>query len=120
MCNFEFFLTQISYYIFIARKKFSFRCEPINFETNSMEMCMAYVTYSYFILKLMDYLDTVFFILRKKWAHVSFLHVYHHLMISVGSYILVLYAPGMKILLLQRLNLLSTFSYYFNLVSVFF
>lgn len=87
---------QMTYYIFIAKTNFSFQCEPINFATDSMGMCVAYVTYSYFILKLIDYFDTVFFILRKKWAHVSFLHVYHHLMISVGSYMLLIYAPGLK------------------------
>lgn len=58
-------------------------------------MYEAYVGYSYFILKLIDYLDTVFFILRKKWAQVSFLHVYHHVMTSVVAYIFMLYAPGL-------------------------
>jgi len=32
----------------------------------------------YFISKGVEYLDTVFFILRKKFNHISFLHVYHH------------------------------------------
>ncbi|CAB1321373.1 unnamed protein product, partial [Coregonus sp. 'balchen'] len=32
----------------------------------------------YFISKGVEYLDTVFFILRKKFNQVSFLHVYHH------------------------------------------
>lgn len=60
-----------------------------------MGMYVAYVGYSYYILKLVDYLDTVFFILRKKWAQVSFLHVYHHVMTSVVAYIFLLYAPGL-------------------------
>lgn len=32
----------------------------------------------YFILKIVDLLDTVFFVLRKKNNQISFLHVYHH------------------------------------------
>uniref|UniRef100_A0A8C1SKK3 Elongation of very long chain fatty acids protein n=1 Tax=Cyprinus carpio TaxID=7962 RepID=A0A8C1SKK3_CYPCA len=32
----------------------------------------------YFISKGVEYLDTVFFILRKKFSQISFLHVYHH------------------------------------------
>ncbi|XP_026006797.1 elongation of very long chain fatty acids protein 4-like [Astatotilapia calliptera] len=32
----------------------------------------------YFISKGIEYLDTVFFILRKKFNQVTFLHVYHH------------------------------------------
>lgn len=52
------------------------------------------MSYSYFALKLFDYLDTVFFILRKKTEHVSFLHVYHHVLISFGAYICVLFSTG--------------------------
>lgn len=32
----------------------------------------------YFVSKGIEYLDTVFFILRKKFNQVTFLHVYHH------------------------------------------
>ena len=32
----------------------------------------------YYISKGVEFLDTVFFILRKKFNQVSFLHVYHH------------------------------------------
>lgn len=30
------------------------------------------------INKLLDLLDTIFFVLRKKQSHVTFLHVHHH------------------------------------------
>lgn len=60
-----------------------------------MGMYAAYMCYSYFILKLTDYFDTIFFILRKKTAHVSFLHVYHHVAVSVGAYVCVLFATGL-------------------------
>lgn len=59
-----------------------------------MAMYTAYMCYGYFILKLTDYFDTIFFILRKKSAHVSFLHVYHHVAVSVAAYICVLFATG--------------------------
>lgn len=32
----------------------------------------------YYVSKGIEYLDTVFFILRKKFNQISFLHVYHH------------------------------------------
>ncbi|KAK7792899.1 hypothetical protein R5R35_005066 [Gryllus longicercus] len=45
----------------------------------------AYVFYKmvrivnlYFWLKIADLLDTIFFVLRKKNTHISFLHLYHH------------------------------------------
>ncbi|CAL1286984.1 unnamed protein product [Larinioides sclopetarius] len=34
--------------------------------------------YNLYILKFVDLLDTVFFVLRKKQNQVSFLHVFHH------------------------------------------
>ena len=34
--------------------------------------------YYYYLTKYMDLLDTNFFIARKKWDHISFLHLYHH------------------------------------------
>lgn len=38
------------------------------------------ITFGYFYLgtKVLDLLDTVFFVLRKRYNHVTFLHVYHH------------------------------------------
>lgn len=37
-----------------------------------------YLAYLWLLLKISDFLDTVFFILLKKNSHVTFLHVYHH------------------------------------------
>lgn len=92
--NHLFFYSQATNYIFIHNTNFSFVCGPPNFSTDPDGMYEAYVGYSYFILKLIDYLDTVFFILRKKWAHVSFLHVYHHVMMSIVTLFGLLYVPG--------------------------
>lgn len=39
---------------------------------------MAGALWWYFVSKGIEYLDTVFFILRKKFNQVTFLHVYHH------------------------------------------
>ncbi|XP_066901317.1 very long chain fatty acid elongase 7 [Halyomorpha halys] len=40
--------------------------------------------YYYYINKIIDLMDTVFFVLRKKQSQVTFLHVYHHV-VMVGS-----------------------------------
>lgn len=85
---------QATRYMFFDDKNFSFRCQLSDFSTDSIGMFTAYLCYSYFILKLADYADTMFFILRKKADHVSFLHVYHHVAVSVAAYICVLFATG--------------------------
>jgi len=43
-------------------------------------------THAYFIAKLLDLFDTVFFVLRKKDNQVSFLHLYHHSVMFVGTW----------------------------------
>lgn len=48
---------------------------------------MANAVYSYFICKLIELLDTVFFVLRKKNRQVSSLHVYHHTLMPICSWI---------------------------------
>lgn len=42
---------------------------------------MGNVLYMFFLSKILDFMDTVFIILGKKWKQLSFLHVYHHLTI---------------------------------------
>lgn len=65
-----------------------FTCMPANPET-------TFATYLYFINKLMDLIETFFFVLRKKPNQVSVLHVYHHIAISVGTYMSLFMGPGM-------------------------
>ena len=48
----------------------------------------------YYISKLVEFLDTVFFILRKKDNQISFLHVYHHASMFPIWWIGVKWVPG--------------------------
>ena len=48
----------------------------------------------YFVVKVTDLLDTVFFVLRKKQNQVTFLHVYHHAGMVMGSWAGVKYIAG--------------------------
>ncbi|KAJ0173720.1 hypothetical protein K1T71_010869 [Dendrolimus kikuchii] len=52
------------------------------------------VCYSYFLLKVFDLLDTIFFAFRKKQNQISFLHVYHHFGMVAVSWGLVKWVPG--------------------------
>ncbi|XP_036405411.1 elongation of very long chain fatty acids protein 4b [Megalops cyprinoides] len=57
---------------------YSYRCQPVNYSDDVNEVRIAAALWWYYISKGVEYLDTVFFILRKKFNQVSFLHVYHH------------------------------------------
>lgn len=57
---------------------YSFRCQPIDRSTTGKPMRMAEIAWWYFISKFTEFTDTVFFVLRKKFDHVSPLHIVHH------------------------------------------
>lgn len=50
-----------------------------NFGSNPKSVPVMTYGYLTFYLKLVEYVETVFFVLRKKQNQVSFLHVYHHI-----------------------------------------
>ncbi|KAL1490974.1 hypothetical protein ABEB36_011641 [Hypothenemus hampei] len=67
----------------------------------------------YFFSKVTELLDTVFFVLRKKQAQVSFLHVYHHSVTMIGSWAYLKYIPGEQGLVIGFLNSLVHIVMYF-------
>ncbi|UYV63389.1 ELOVL4 [Cordylochernes scorpioides] len=48
----------------------------------------------YYFSKVVELLDTVFFVLRKKWSQLTFLHVYHHSTMCALWWIGVKWVPG--------------------------
>ncbi|KAH9523780.1 Elongation of very long chain fatty acids protein 4 [Bulinus truncatus] len=52
------------------------------------------VGWLFFISKLIEFLDTIFFILRKKNNQITFLHVYHHATMTVFTWLGVKFLPG--------------------------
>jgi elongation of very long chain fatty acids protein 4 len=56
-------------------------CNPQNF-TNPP---IGFVLYVFYLSKILDFMDTIFIILEKKWKQLTFLHVYHHTSIFLVS-----------------------------------
>lgn len=50
--------------------------------------------YIYFLAKISELLDTVFFVLRKKDSQITFLHLYHHTVMPMISWGATKYYPG--------------------------
>ncbi|XP_075983193.1 very long chain fatty acid elongase 5-like [Anticarsia gemmatalis] len=82
---------------------YSFVCQAPDEGPNSVEYAW-YVCYGYFVMKLVDLLDTIFFVLRKKQNQVSFLHVYHHFGMVAVAWSIVKWVPGGHCTLLITLN----------------
>ncbi|KAJ8918562.1 hypothetical protein NQ315_013067 [Exocentrus adspersus] len=58
----------------------------------------------YFFSKIIELLDTVFFVLRKKQSQVTFLHVYHHGIMLLFSWVYLKFIPGEQGLFIGFLN----------------
>lgn len=74
--------------------KYSFKCQPVDFSNSVDGLGMMNVAYSYFLSKVIELLDTIFFVARKKNNQVSNLHVWHHSFMCLAMWWGVKFAPG--------------------------
>ncbi|XP_074599548.1 very long chain fatty acid elongase 7-like [Brevipalpus obovatus] len=58
----------------------------------------------FFMSKFVDFFDTVFFVLRKKYTHVSFLHVVHHALVPINCWIGLKFVPSWSAAFMPFLN----------------
>ncbi|XP_039288981.1 elongation of very long chain fatty acids protein 7-like [Nilaparvata lugens] len=91
-------------------------CQPAEMNTNVLriDMCVGYWRYT--IMKFIDLIDTVFFVLRKKNSHMTFLHVYHHCGMALFSWCCLKYFRGEQGVLLGVMNCgvhVIMYTYYF-------
>lgn len=87
------FITIKGYYHTFAQG-YSWMCEPVNYSNEYHAVEITKVAHYYFMTKIVDLLDTVFFVLNKKQSHVSFLHVYHHAGMVMLTWIGMKYVGG--------------------------
>ncbi|XP_072108677.1 elongation of very long chain fatty acids protein 7a isoform X2 [Mobula birostris] len=73
---------------------YTFRCDIVDYSRSPQALRMAWTCWLFYISKLIELLDTVFFVLRKKSGQVTFLHVYHHTIMSFTWWFGVKFAPG--------------------------
>ncbi|XP_054287508.1 elongation of very long chain fatty acids protein 7-like [Macrosteles quadrilineatus] len=91
-------------------------CQPLDMRLNPLRLVLCNAMWHYTVLKIMDLADTVFFVLRKKQDHVTFLHVYHHSAMALFSWATLKYLRGEQAVLLGFMNALVhvvMYTYYF-------
>ncbi|XP_019870251.1 elongation of very long chain fatty acids protein AAEL008004 [Aethina tumida] len=79
--------------------KYNFACEPVG-----NDYAVQSTVWVYFMCKIIELLDTVFFVLRKKYNQVSYLHVYHHTLMPICAWIGTNFLPGGHGTLLGYIN----------------
>uniref|UniRef100_A0A1B6LNZ3 Elongation of very long chain fatty acids protein n=1 Tax=Graphocephala atropunctata TaxID=36148 RepID=A0A1B6LNZ3_9HEMI len=91
-------------------------CHPIPVTNNPLKYVFFANSWYYMISKITDLLDTVFFIMRRKQSHVTFLHVYHHTVMVVSTWIFLKYVRGEQIIAVGLVNSfvhVCMYTYYF-------
>ncbi|KAF5299589.1 hypothetical protein FQR65_LT09394 [Abscondita terminalis] len=73
---------------------YTFGCQEADFSNDKMSLRMAKYVWWTLILKIIELLETVMFVLRKKNNQVSPLHVYHHVSTVVYVWLGVKYYAG--------------------------
>ena len=60
------------------RDHYSWTCQPVDYSNDEKAIIALDATWWYFFSKFIDFFDSFFFVLRKKFSHLSVLHVVHH------------------------------------------
>lgn len=70
--------------------RFLWKCESFSFLSDEDVFVINYGTWCFLSLRIFEFIETVFFVLRKKQSQASFLHIYHHIstVILVWVYII--------------------------------
>lgn len=92
---------------------FSFGCRYTPGRDRYLAVLVWQGSYLYMIAKLLDLLDTIFFVLRKKDSQISFLHIYHHTVTFTFSWYYLKYLPGKEFFYLFKSTIKLNF-FYFN------
>ncbi|XP_013178295.1 PREDICTED: elongation of very long chain fatty acids protein 7-like [Papilio xuthus] len=96
-------------------------CQPVDFSDNEDAVMITRLFYFYYLLKILDLTDTIFFVLRKKVNQVTFLHVYHHAGMVALIWGTTTYYPGGHPALIGIINCFVhaiMYTYYFLTVAV--
>ncbi|XP_053674532.1 elongation of very long chain fatty acids protein 7-like [Anopheles nili] len=73
---------------------YSFTCQTVDYTDSPLSRRMFNLCYVYYLSKLSEFADTVFFVLRKKQSQITDLHVYHHSLTPIEAWILTKFIAG--------------------------
>ncbi|XP_046806644.1 elongation of very long chain fatty acids protein AAEL008004 isoform X3 [Lucilia cuprina] len=73
---------------------YSFRCQPVEYNNNPRVTRMVHACWWYYFSKFTEFMDTIFFVLRKKESQITTLHVIHHGCMPMSVWFGVKFTPG--------------------------
>lgn len=85
-------------------REYGIICAEVDYSNDPLSVRIAFNVWLYFVTKLLDLMDTVFMVLRKKQSQVSFLHVYHHSGMVAASWIATKFTGGGHVIFFGTVN----------------
>ncbi|XP_077560057.1 very long chain fatty acid elongase AAEL008004-like isoform X2 [Haemaphysalis longicornis] len=79
--------------MYLPGGSYSFWCQGITGHVDDRVAELYRTGWVYVVLRYADFLDTVFFVLRKKFNQITHLHVIHHVIVALNVWFYVLFAP---------------------------
>nr|XP_015826954.2 elongation of very long chain fatty acids protein 1b [Nothobranchius furzeri]XP_015826955.2 elongation of very long chain fatty acids protein 1b [Nothobranchius furzeri]XP_015826958.2 elongation of very long chain fatty acids protein 1b [Nothobranchius furzeri] len=73
---------------------YTWRCDAIDTSNSPQALRMVRVAWLFWFSKIIELMDTIFFVLRKKHSQITFLHIFHHSFMPWTWWWGVGYAPG--------------------------
>lgn len=74
--------------------RYNYQCQPVDYSKHPQTMRMVHACWWYYFSKFTEFFDTIFFVLAKKYDHVSTLHVIHHGVMPMSVWFGVKFTPG--------------------------
>ncbi|XP_049875568.1 elongation of very long chain fatty acids protein AAEL008004-like [Pectinophora gossypiella] len=72
---------------------YNWYCEPLDYSQNPVTLRMNNICWVYYMAKITELLDTVFFVLRKKDNQITVLHLFHHTLMPTVTFFGLRYVP---------------------------
>ncbi|XP_076245139.1 very long chain fatty acid elongase 7-like [Calliopsis andreniformis] len=96
----------ILYYIYDAGwyEDYFLYCIPPNYSMDPKPRKMTNIMWYVMLLKLVDFIETFMFVLRKKNRQISFLHLYHHVSTFLIAWVYTKYWPHGMSLTITNVN----------------
>jgi len=122
MLVYNLFQTLFSAWVFVGGAKYyvtgvyNLVCQPVDYSNNPMAIEAAAICWWFFMSKFIDFMDSFFFVLRKKYSQLSLLHIIHHSVMPAFSWMSVKFAGGGNSVFNASLNMLVhvfMYAYYF-------
>ncbi|XP_042906752.1 very long chain fatty acid elongase AAEL008004 isoform X2 [Parasteatoda tepidariorum] len=73
---------------------YSYKCQPVDYSNSTEALGMLKVCWWFYISKMVEFTDTIFFVMRKKFNQITTLHVVHHGILPMSVWFGLKFTPG--------------------------